>query len=309
MIVHNNLREKTLRVCRQTLNQPLQSWLALLCITKTVSKFQMKKSVLIGGVAALMLTISSCSTEKPNLTVFDDMVSAKTDGAVALGVKSITLRPQDELYISVSSTEPSATAAYNIGLSNPATKATMQISQTPKQQTYIVNDDGDITFPELGKLHVEGLTTQQLTELLTERISQDVSNPLVRVELMNFTVNVIGEVKQPSRINVTNERFSILDALAAAGHMTEYGDRTNVTIVRENNGQAEYHVINLNNSDVVSSPYYYLQQNDVVLVAPTESRESNARYDSNNSYRVQVVSTIVSAISVIASLVIALSVK
>jgi polysaccharide export outer membrane protein len=91
--------------------------------------------------------------------------------------------------------------------------------------------------------------------------------------------------------------------------MTEDGDRTTVTIVRENNGQAEYHVINLNNSDVVSSPYYYLQQNDVVLVAPTESRESNARYDSNNSYRVQVVSTIVSAISVIASLVIALSVK
>ncbi len=126
---------------------------------------------------------------------------------------------------------------------------------------------------------------------------------------MNFTVDVVGEVRKPAKIKVSTERFSILDALASAEHMTEYGDRTNVLVIREKDGKAEYHTLDLTKSDVVSSPYFYLQQNDVVMVAPTKARESNARYDTNNSYRMQIVSTIVSACSVIASLVIALAIK
>lgn len=126
---------------------------------------------------------------------------------------------------------------------------------------------------------------------------------------MNFRVNVLGEVARPGQIKVDRQRFSVLDALAAAGSMTDYGNRTNVLVVRENNGKAEYHYFDLTKSDITSSPYYYLQQNDVVMVAPTETKESNARYDTNNSYRVQVVSAIVSGASVLASLIIALTVK
>ena len=91
--------------------------------------------------------------------------------------------------------------------------------------------------------------------------------------------------------------------------MTEYGDRTNVLIVREKDGKAVYHKVDLTKSDIVSSPYFYLQQNDVVMVSPTPVKESNSRYGTNSSYRMQVVSTIVSGASVIASLIIALTVK
>lgn len=268
----------------------------------------MKKIALFLCVLALLVTSSSCSMRKPTLAVFKDL-QGLADGSIPLPDYEIKLRPQDELFISVSSTEPSATAPYNLPLSNPGTRDAMLLSQTPKQRTYIVNQNGDINFPELGVIHVEGLTTMQLAESLTERISREVKDPLVRVELVNFTVDVVGEVRKPAKIKVSTERFSILDALASAEHMTEYGDRTNVLVIREKDGKAEYHTLDLTKSDVVSSPYFYLQQNDVVMVAPTKARESNARYDTNNSYRMQIVSTIVSACSVIASLVIALAIK
>lgn len=256
----------------------------------------------------MALMLASCSTQKPVLTVFKDL-QPNGAGEIQLEESNITIRPQDELMITVTSTVPSASAPYNLPLSNPAKQGELKMSHTPSQQTYVVNKDGDITFPVLGKIHVGGLTTMELTDELAQRIAKDVKDPVVRVELVNFGVNVLGEVRNPGRVEVQGERFSLLDALAAAGHLTEYGDRTNVLLIRENDGKAEYHYIDLTKSDVVSSPYYYLQQNDVVMVSPTPTRESNSRYDTNNSYRMQVVSTIVSAASVIASLVIALTIK
>lgn len=256
----------------------------------------------------MALLMTSCSTPKPALTVFKD-IQAQSDGTLKTLAPAITIKPHDELLITVTSLVPSATAPYNLPLRNPATQDALLLTQQPEMQTYVVNSEGDINFPVLGKLHVEGMTLQRLTDNLTERISAEVKDPVVRVELVNFKVNVMGEVKTPGKYDVAGERFSILDALAAAGHMTEFGDRTNVMVVREEDGEIVYHKIDLTKSDVVSSPYYYMQQNDVVMVSPTPTRESNARYDTNNAYRIQVVSTIVSAASVIASLVIALTVK
>ena len=231
---------------------------------------KMKKAISMIFLLALML--ASCSTPKPVLTVFKD-IQPTGSGEIPLQECDITIRPQDELMITVTSTVPTASAPYNLPLSNPATQGSLKMSQSPYQQTYIVNKEGDINFPVLGKLHVEGLTTMQLTEDLMTRISRDVKDPLVRVELVNFGVNVLGEVRNPGRVKVPGERFSILDALAAAGHLTEFGDRTNVLLIRENDGKAEYHYIDLTKSDIVSSPYYYLRQNDVVMVSPPPTPE------------------------------------
>lgn len=255
-----------------------------------------------------LLIATSCSAPKSELQVFKDM-EISGSGAIAVEQTPLKIQPNDELVITVSSQEPTASAAYNLPLSNPATMGSFQISTQPKIQTYIVDPKGDITFPVLGKLHVEGMTTTQLAEDIARRVEVDVKDPVVRVELINFSVNVLGEVKEPGRIASPNQRFTILDALASAGDMTEYGRRDNVLLIREENGQATYHYLDLTKSDVVSSPYYYLRQNDVVMVSPTETKESNARYDTNNSYKMQVASTVVSCVSVIASLVIALLVK
>ena len=119
----------------------------------------------------------------------------------------------------------------------------------------------------------------------------------------------MGEVKTPCAINVKRERYSILDALSDAGDLTEYGERDNVLLIREENGAKTYHRINLNDASILSSPYFYLKQNDVVYVEPNSIREDNSKYNQNNSYKVSVVSAIVSACSVVASLVIALTIK
>jgi len=217
------------------------------------------------------------------------------------------IKPDDELVITVTASNPEATALYSIPFTNPASRDELMKSVAPRTLTYIVDTNGEIDFPILGKLHVAGKTTEQLQAELTEMISKDVTDPIVRVSLANFRITVAGEVKMPKTMNVTRNRMSILDALAEAGDLTEYGDRTNVLVIREVNGERKYAHLNLNSSDVLNSPYYYLQQNDYVYVAPNKIREGNSRYSTNNAYKLQVASAIISACSVIVSLVVVLT--
>lgn len=259
-------------------------------------------------LAAITVLLASCSTNRSPLTYFEDIKESET-GTLPINDYLVKIVPSDELLITVTSLEPTATMAYNLPLSNPAYKDAMLMTTQPQQQTYIVDRAGDIDFPVLGRIHVEGLTTLQLKEELVKRISADVEDPMVRVELVNFRVNVLGEVKNPGAVSVKKERYTLLDALADAGDLTEYGERNNVLLIREENGKCVYHHLNLNDSKTLSSPYFYLQQNDVVYVEPNKIRKDNSKYNQNNAFKVSVVSTIVSACSVIASLVIALTVK
>lgn len=257
---------------------------------------------------SIISLLGSCRTSR-NLTYFQNL-SESTSGTLPMADYSIRIMPADELEIIVTSVIPTATVEFNL----PATNASFATGSTSimasqDQQNYVVNKNGDIDFPVLGKLHVEGMTTIELKDYLTKLISERVEDPKVKVRLINFKVNVMGEVRNPHAIQVWTERFSVFDALAAAGDMNEYGRRDNVIIMREENDSIHYHRLNLRDASVTSSPYYYLRQNDVVIVEPNDVREANAKYNTNNSFRLSVISTIVSAVSVIASLVIALAVK
>ncbi len=264
------------------------------------------KSIILASAAALLL--ASCNTSKTTLPYFTDITTIE-EGTMPKGDYMPTIKPDDELFISVTSRNPAATAHYNVPLANPATSSELTITSQPRQQTYIVDSKGNINFPELGTIHVAGLTVEQLRDKLTAEISKDVEDPLVKVEMTNFTVVVAGEVNSPSTIKVTRNRFSILDALSAAGDLTPYGERANVLLVREEGGERKFVHLNLNSSDLLSSPYFYMQQNDYVYVEPNKIRQANSRYNQDNSYKLSMTSTIVSAASVIASLVIALTVK
>ncbi|MBR5550536.1 MAG: polysaccharide biosynthesis/export family protein [Muribaculaceae bacterium] len=267
----------------------------------------MKKNFLF-AIVVMIIAFSSCTSYKTSLPYFED-IRDSISGEFNQGDYGIKIIADDELLITVTSMVPEASAMYNLPLGNPAIREGIVKVTQPQQQTYIVDANGDIQFPVLGKLHVAGLSTQELTKELETRISKDVENPIVRVQLVNFRINVLGEVKKPGAISVNKERYSILDALADAGDLTEYGERSNVLLIREVDGKRIYHRLNLNNSEVLSSSYFYLQQNDVVYVEPNEIRRENAKYNQNNSFKISVVSTIVSACSVIASLIIALAVK
>lgn len=255
-----------------------------------------------------VLLLSSCKS-KQELAYFSDLENS-VSGTVALQKSDLTIAPMDELMINVTSEVPEASAAYNLPFNIPGAKEDLLINSTTSQkQTYIVDKAGDIVFPILGKLHVAGMTTSQLAEELTRRIARDVEGPYVRVELVNFKVKIMGEVLRPGSYKFDTERVTVLDALAEAGDMTVFGRRDNVMVWREENGVATYHKLNLNDSKIINSPYYYLKQNDVVYVEPGSARSGQAEYNQNNSFKVSVVSAVVSGCSVVASLLIALLAK
>lgn len=263
---------------------------------------------IFAAACIVALGAASCSTPKTSLPYFSDITEIK-EGKLDSMPYMPTIRPDDELFINVSSINPSASAVYNLPHTNPSTLRNFGQSISPREHTYIVSTEGDITFPMFGKIHVEGMTTEQLAEMLTKKISETVEDPIVTVQLLNFQVNVAGEVRTPGQFTVSRNRMTILDALSAAGDLTEYGERSNVLIIREENGERKFAHLDLNSSDLLNSPYYYLKQNDYIYVEPNSIRQANSKYNQNNAFKLSVTSTIVSAVSVIASLVIALTVK
>ena len=246
-------------------------------------------------ILILLLSIGmwSCSTSRSSLTYFED-IKTQTDGTLpAPSTYEIRIVPDDELLITVTSLIPEVTAEYNLPLSNPAKNGSLLEVTQPKQQTYLVDKAGDINFPRLGVIHVAGMTTSELQNLIAKKISVDVEDPIVKVALVNFRVNVLGEVRNPG----------------AAGDLTEYAERNNILLIREVDGKKEFHRLNLNDAELLSSPYYYLQQNDAIYVEPNKIRKDNSKYNQNNAFKLSMASAIISASSVIASLVIALTVK
>lgn len=267
-----------------------------------------KKFLLILAVIAIVLT--GCKTTSENTLSYFRNIGDSPSGIMPQGIGyEIKVVPEDELSIVISSSVPEATAMFNQPQANTARRGDMSAQSTPRMQTYIVNKDGNIMMPVIGKVNVAGKTTREIEQMITSKVSATVKDPFVRVELIGFYVNVMGEVKVPQRIYVNSERFTLLDALSAAGDLTEYGERGKVLVIREENGQQKYHYLNLADSNIFSSPYFYLQQNDVVYVEPNQIRIDNSKYNQNNAYKLTVISTIVSAVSVVASLIIALAVK
>lgn len=278
----------------------------------------MKLTKFIIGLG-LMFVLGSCSSGKTVLPYFTDLPD---EGEVAAGDYSLQIVPGDELLINVNATDPEAIEDYTVPYQHPRVRDFNTIKSNQQEstvlqrrrtnltyQTYVVSTDGFINFPVLGRLHVQGMTLSGLSNYLVEKISEKVVNPMVTVELVNFHVNVTGEVAQPGVQLVNQERYSILDAIAAAGDLTPYGERNNVLLIREKDGKREYHRLNLNSADLLSSPYYYLKQNDVIYVEPNTVRQANARSDQERQFRLSMTSVIVSAASVIASLAIALFIK
>ena len=260
---------------------------------------------------ALMLMFASCSSTKevPTLAYFQNLKDS--DGTLPDNVShyKIKIQPDDELIITITSTLPEATAMYNLPLGNPSLKGNINATQSPRIQTHIVDRNGMIQLPVLGEIQAAGLSTKELEAVIKNRVSEHVKDPFVRVEMINFTVNVMGEVRAPQRIVVGKERFSVLDALAAAGDLTEYGKRDNVLVIRTENGKSTYHRLNLTDGSIYASPYFYLQQNDVVYVEPNDIKIDNSKYNQFSAFKLSQLSTILSLASVVASLVIALSVK
>ena len=267
----------------------------------------MKSRIVLMLVASFLLF--SCTASKDNTLAYFHNLGDAPSGTLPAQQSSypILVQSDDELVVSVLSAVPEATAAYNLPLENPATRNALRMATQPRTQTYIVDKQGDIMLPILGRIHVSGKTTAQIAEEVTALVSKDVKDPYVKVDIVNFTVNVMGEVRVPQRVTAERQQFTVLDALSACNDLTEYARRDRVFVIRNENGERTYHRLDLSSSEVFSSPYFYLRQNDVVYVEPNQIRIDNSKYNQNNAFKLSVISTIVSSVSVIASLVIALT--
>ncbi len=246
----------------------------------------------------LALLVASCRPAQEIAYVKD----APRDSATTLiGEFSKGIQSNDILYIYVESQTPAATVPFNqetnkVAVSNGA----VMNPGTGAVSGYLVNQDGFITFPVLGKIKVLGMTHAELARYIEQRLVDEghVLDPVVTVKLMNFRVCVLGDVTRPGQLVVQGERLTIFEAISMVGDLTIYGQRTNVTVIREENGQRIIGTLDLSSKDVFDSPYYYLHQNDVVYVEPNKRRKANAERDP---VILTYVSSAVSIVSVVAS--------
>lgn len=252
------------------------------------------------SVVATML-MASCVTQK-QMTYVSNAQPEMTDtiNANFQSQSELTVRIGDALTIYVSALDLEAVVPYNLPAVVYATPGSTTLSTTPALQYYVVDEDGDIEFPVLGKLHVAGLKRNEVEALVKEKLEAQVLNPQVHAHIVNAKVSVLGEVTRPGNVPMTGGRLTLFDALAYAGDMTPYGRRDNVLVTREVDGKLEIARLNLRDASIFTSPYFFLQQNDVVYVSPNKVRAVSS---ANASLWFSLVSTMASAATVIVTVV------
>lgn len=234
----------------------------------------LRSSILLSVAAMLFIAgfMSSCTT--PRIAIMKDIPEGSNVNYVPLSsFSSPVVRTDDILNIIVQTLDVQANSILNQG--NLPVNSGAVTGSTTQQATvsgYLVSKDGTIRMPYIGAVHVKGLTTEQVRDTITSKISFYFKEPVVNVRFANFKVTVLGEVKNPSTFLVPNEKPSIIDALGLAGDLTIFGKRENVMLIRDNEGQKEITRLNLDSSKTISSPYFYLRPNDVVYVEASESK-------------------------------------
>lgn len=251
----------------------------------------------IACLAVALTLIAGCTSYK-NVPYLQDPEVVNNYGK-EIPLYDAKIMPKDLLSITINTTDPQASAPFNLTVQTPMNAALTNINTTtqPTLQQYLVNNKGEIDFPVLGRLQVGGLTKNQAEDLIREKLTPYLKEaPIVTVRMANYKISVLGEVTRPGTFTVSNEKVNVLEALAMAGDMTVYGVRTNVKLIREDaDGKREIKELDLTKSDLVLSPYFYLRQNDILYVTPNKTKAKNS--DIGNT-----TTTVISATSILVSI-------
>ena len=214
------------------------------------------------------------------------------------------IMPKDLLTLVVSCTSPELAVPFNLTV---ATQNNVTISNTTSQpalQQYLVDNEGKINFPVLGELKVGGLTKKQAESMIVEKLKSYMKEtPIVTVRMVNYKISVIGEVARPGTFTISNEKVNLLEALAMAGDMTVWGLRDNVKLIREDaDGKQEIVTLDMNKAETILSPYYWLQQNDIVYVTPNKAKARNSDIGNSTSLWFSATSILVSLASLLVTI-------
>ncbi len=245
--------------------------------------------------ASLIILLTSCGSQKEisYLQGIPEGYSQRIEDPFEVKIK-----PNDLIAIMVNSRDYELAQMFNMPL--VSYQVGTRITGQNTALAYLVNAEGNIDFPQLGTLHIVGMTRSELTQYIKDMLISKglINDPVVTIQFQNYQVSVIGEVSRPGSFNLTSERLTIFDALSLAGDMTIYGKRDNVKVIREENGVRTVATVDLRSGDILESPYFYLQQNDVVYVEPNKARAGQSEINSNRT-----LSTYASVVSVLLTLV------
>ena len=257
----------------------------------------MKKLFFPIVIMTIVLLLNSCTSAK-QVSYFQNIDSISL--AASKGLYDAHIMPKDQLTITVVTSDPSTSQPFNLSIQSTLSADGRLNSSSGSLLSYLVDNNGDIDFPVVGTIHVAGLTKNQCEELIKSKIKPYLAEseaPVVTVSMSSYRVTVAGEVASP-------KKMSVLEALAQAGDLSIYGRRDNVLLIRENaDGQKEAHRLNLNDANIINSPYYYVQQNDYIYVEPNKVKAKNSAIGQSTTLWFSFVSILTSVASLVVNIV------
>jgi polysaccharide export outer membrane protein len=249
-------------------------------------------------IAGLITLLTSCGSSK-DILYFQGTSNVSDSTYRDLSNYEIRIMPNDNLLITVSALNPEVIEPFNtINLS----RGSYSSPNTIELQGYLVDEEGFINFPVVGKLHLAGLTKAEAVNLIQNKVAVYIESATVNIRFLNYKISILGEVNRPGTYVVNDERISIPDALAKAGDMTIYGQRRDVLICRVEEGVKKFYHVDITSPEIFFSEAYYLQQNDVVYVLPNKSKVMSSTYNPMLSTIISGAGLLVSIATFIATL-------
>ncbi|MBS1917793.1 MAG: polysaccharide biosynthesis/export family protein [Bacteroidetes bacterium] len=264
------------------------------------------------ALVLLIFTCSSCGTTRPYTYMQGSFDTAKLS---QINLPEPIIQKGDILSIIVYSDNPSATAIYNQALGESSSNSSSQSSSggsdagsgtttsgtsSPSSGGYLVDENGNIEFQGLGKLHVEGLTRMQLKELLDSRLKEYLKNPYYSIRFLNYHITMLGEVNHPGILSIPGDHVNLLEALAIAGDMGFYARRDNILIIRTNNNKREFARLDITKPEIMASPFFNLQQNDMVIVEA--NKKKSVANDQSTIRTISIATSLISVFAIIYSI-------
>ncbi len=262
----------------------------------------MRKGFCFCHVLVIAWLLVSCSTHKKIPYLQGAGEGDPNAPAIASELYDARIMPKDLLTITVSTTDPEASKPFN--LTTPSMSTGIAITSYPQLQPYLVDNNGEINFPVLGVIKLQGLTKREAEQTIALLLQKYLKEPpVVTVSFVNYKISVLGEVANPNTFTILNEKVNVFEALAMAGDMTIWGKRDNVKLIREDaDGNRNVVLLNLNDPYIIYSPYYYMQQNDMLYVEPNKTKAKNSEIGNVTWIWFSVTSTLISVATLLVNI-------
>lgn len=263
------------------------------------------KSNLIFKYFLIFVILMSCKTQRPDINYMKNIEEVAL--TASRENSKTTIQPGDQLVIMISAKDMDVVKPFNQNYSSGQTvQYSLPSSNTPVASqtmisgpTYIVDSNGFIDFPIIGKVATTTKTVEDFKQSLKNQLTRYIKDPIVNIRNTNFKVVVLGEVQKPGTYQIPDADATVLSALGLAGDLTIYGVRNNVLIVRNNNGETTKQIVDLTDANFMNSPYFHLKQNDVIYVSANEAKQKASRFDPNTGTYLTAASILASVITTI----------